>query len=126
MRQAHTRSDVDLIATTPTDPEAFGELYRRHERTLLAYFLHWCRSPEVAADLTAETFAAAFGSLHTYRPERGAPRPWLFGIASNVLARSLARGRVEDETRRRYGLQAVVVTDDTLERIEAPPQSSYR
>lgn len=72
---------MKLIVASLTDPEAFGELYRRHARVVLAYFLHWSRSPELAADLTAETFAAAFGSLSGYRSERGEPRAWLFGIA---------------------------------------------
>ena len=44
---------------------------------------------------------------------------WLFGIARNILARSLKRGRVEDETRRRLGMPVLVVDDDALERVEA-------
>jgi RNA polymerase sigma factor (sigma-70 family) len=119
MRRLRSRSDGELIAATPEDPQAFGEFYSRHERVVLAFFLHWCRSPEVAADLMAETFAAAFESLPRYEPELGEPRAWLFGIAQNILARSIRRGRVEDETRRRLGLAALVVDDDALERVEA-------
>jgi RNA polymerase sigma-70 factor, ECF subfamily len=111
-------SDVELIARAAREPEAFGELYRRHERVVLAYFLHWSRSPELAADLTAETFAAAFGSLSGYRADRGEPRPWLFGIARHVLARSIERGRVEDEARRRLGMPPLIVDDEAIERIE--------
>jgi DNA-directed RNA polymerase specialized sigma24 family protein len=84
MRPAHARSDAELAAATPDDPQAFGELYRRHERVVLAYFLHWSRSPELAADLTAETFAAALGSVSSYQPDRGDVRAWLFGIARHV------------------------------------------
>jgi RNA polymerase sigma factor (sigma-70 family) len=69
--------------------------------------------------LTAETFAAVFESLPRYEAERGEPRAWLFGIAQNILAQSVRRGCVEDETRRRLGLARVVVDDDALERIEA-------
>ncbi|HWF73570.1 MAG TPA: RNA polymerase sigma factor [Solirubrobacteraceae bacterium] len=118
MEPTRSRSDTEVIAASLTDPEAFGELYRRHERTVLAYFLHWSRSPELAADLTAETFAAAFGSLSGYREQRGEPRAWLFGIAHHVLARSVERGRVENEARRRLGMPALVVDDEALERIE--------
>jgi RNA polymerase sigma-70 factor (ECF subfamily) len=119
MRPARSSSDAELAAATPGDPQAFGELYRRHERAVLAYFLHWCRSPELAADLTAETFAAALGSLPSYESDRGEVRAWLFGIARHVLARSVESGRVEDEARRRLGMPAVLVDDETLERIEA-------
>jgi RNA polymerase sigma factor (sigma-70 family) len=119
MRRPASRSDTELFAATPENPQAFGEFYRRHEQAVLRFFLHWTRSGELAADLTAETFAAVFESLPRYVAERGEPRAWLFGIAQNILARSVRRGRVEDETRRRVGLAPVVVDDDALERIEA-------
>lgn len=118
-RAVDLRSDVDLATATSTDPQAFGELYRRHERAVLAYFMHWTRSPEVAADLAAETFATALGSIETYQAHRGELRGWLFGIARHVLARSLERGRVDDEVRRRLGISPVVLDDDTLDRIES-------
>jgi hypothetical protein len=43
----------------------------------------------------------------------------VFGIARNLLARSIRRGRVEDETRRRLGLAPVVVDDEALAVINA-------
>ena len=113
------RADAELAAATPGDPEAFGELYRRHEATVLQFFLHWTQSAELAADLTAETFAAALRSRATFDPERGEYRGWLFGIARHVLARSLERGRVEDEARRRLAMPRLLVDDEALERIEA-------
>jgi RNA polymerase sigma-70 factor (ECF subfamily) len=113
------RSDADLLVDALGDPEAFGEFYRRHERDVLRFFLHWTRSAEVAADLMAETFAVVFESLHSYRAERGEARAWVFGIARNLLARSVRRGRVEDETRRRLGLAPVVVDDEALAVINA-------
>lgn len=119
MRRPVLRSDAELFAGTPENPEAFGEFYSRHEQAVLRFFLYWCRSAELAADLTAETFATVFESLPRYEPERGEPRAWLFGIAQNILARSVRRGRVEDQTRRRLGLAPVVVDDDALGRIEA-------
>jgi RNA polymerase sigma factor (sigma-70 family) len=119
MRRVRGRSDGELIAATPGDPEAFAEFYRRYERSVIGFFMHWCRSAEVAADLMAETFAAAFESAARYQPELGEPSAWLFGIARNMLARSVRRGRVEDETRRRLGMTALVVDDDAIDRIDA-------
>ena len=119
MRRLRPRSDADLLAATPGDREAFAEFYRRRERAVLGFFLHWCRSPELAADLTAETFAAAFESVSRYEPERGEPRAWLFGIARNILGRSVKRGRVENEARGRLGMPVLVLDDDAFERIEA-------
>ena len=44
------------------EPEDFGRFYDRYVRSLLAYFQRRTRDPEVAADLTAETFAAALAA----------------------------------------------------------------
>jgi RNA polymerase sigma-70 factor (ECF subfamily) len=86
---------------------------------VLALFRYATRSSELAADLTAETFAAALQSIDGYRPELGEPRPWLFGIARHVLARSLERGRVENRARAALSLPVLVVDDEAIERIEA-------
>jgi RNA polymerase sigma factor (sigma-70 family) len=73
----------------------------------------------VAADLTAETFAAALAGAHRFRPRRGPAVAWLFGIARNTLAVSKRRGRVEARARRRIGTPPLVLTDGLVERIEA-------
>src|SRR5579859_2727895 len=117
-RSMETWTDAQLLAATPGDPAAFGAWYRRHEHDVLAFFRYGTRSAELAADLTAETFAAALESIATYRPELGEPRPWLFGIARHVLARSLARGRVENRARAALALPPLVVDDEAIERIE--------
>ena len=39
----------------------------------------------IADDLAAETFATAYRRRHDYDPGRGALRPWLFGIATNLV-----------------------------------------
>jgi RNA polymerase sigma factor (sigma-70 family) len=114
-----SRSDSGLLKAAPVDPEAFAEFYRRHERAVLGYFMHWCHDPQLASDLMAETFAAAFESVGRYRPELGEAAAWLFGIARHVLLRSVRRGRVENETRRRLGMRVLVLDDDALERVDA-------
>ena len=54
--------DEQLLGSTRREPTAFGAFYRRHEDRILRYFLSRVGDPEVAADLTAETFAAALAS----------------------------------------------------------------
>jgi RNA polymerase sigma factor (sigma-70 family) len=110
--------DETLLAATRTEPTAFGAFYRRHEDRVLGYFLARVGDPEVAADLTAETFAAALTSAHRFRPRKKKPAvAWLFGIARNQLAMSRRQGRVEARARRRLGMAPVVLTDDAIERI---------
>jgi RNA polymerase sigma-70 factor (ECF subfamily) len=108
------RSDAALLAG---DAEAFGEFYARHEDAILGFFLRRVARPELAADLTAETFAAALRARRTHDPSRGEAKGWLFGIARHVLAGSLRRGRVEDDARRRLRLERLVLDDAALERV---------
>lgn len=107
--------DAELLAG---DPAAFGRFYRRNEASVLAYFLRRTGRPDVAADLTAETFVRALAGRGRFAADLGEARGWLFGIAHNVLASSLERGRVDDETRRRLGVPALSLTDDDLARID--------
>ena len=113
------RSDEQLLADALADGEAFGEFYRRHAPTLLGYLTRRTGDAEVAADLTAETFAAALEGLPRFRAELGPASAWLYGIARHKLARTLERGRVEDEARRKLKLPRITVDDEAIERIEA-------
>jgi RNA polymerase sigma factor (sigma-70 family) len=110
--------DDDLLRRSAREPEAFGVFYERHERLVLGYFVRRTRDAELAADLTAETFAAALLSSRRYRPGEAPASAWLLGIARHVLAGSARRARVEDRARRRLGLAQLVLDDETLERIE--------
>lgn len=78
---------------------------------MLGYFLRRVGDPELAADLTAETFAAALGAAARYKPVGATAAPWLFAIAHNTLARSLRRRQVEDRARRRLGISDAIVLD---------------
>ena len=73
--------DEGLLASARGEPAAFGAFYRRHEDGVLGYFLARVGDEEVAADLTAETFAAALASAHRFRPRKTPASAWLFGIA---------------------------------------------
>jgi RNA polymerase sigma factor (sigma-70 family) len=112
-------SDEELLAAAIRQPEAFGAFYRRHERAMLVFFLRRTPSAEVAADLTAEVFAAALGSARKFRPGGKPAVSWLYGIANNKLASSRSRGRVEERARKRLSAEPLILTDDALERVEA-------
>lgn len=115
MSDADSRNDVQLLVATPTEPEAFGVFYRRHERTVLLYLLRRTGSAELAADLTAEVFAATLQACQRRRAAFPAiPLAWLFGIAHHKLADSYARGRVEDRARRRLGMEPVLLGQEDL------------
>ena len=112
-------SDEELLDASRREPAAFGVFYERHEERMLRYFVSRVGDAEVAADLTAETFAAALAGAHRFRARKGPAVAWLFGIAGNTLAVSKRRGRVEARARRRIGAPPLVLTDEVVERIEA-------
>jgi RNA polymerase sigma factor (sigma-70 family) len=113
------RTDEELLAAVRREPEAFGVFYRRHVSGLLGYFLRRTRQAELAADLTAETFAAALDGLRRFDARRGPAVAWLYGIARRQLGTAMRRGAVEVRARRRLGMAALDLTDEALERIEA-------
>jgi RNA polymerase sigma-70 factor (ECF subfamily) len=113
-----SQSDDALIVAAPREAGAFTAFYRRYERPMLAYFLGRTRDAELAADLTAEVFAAVLIASERYRPGRAPGSAWLFGIAHHKLASSRRRGRVEDKARRKLRMEPVVLEDEDLERIE--------
>jgi len=124
-----TLSDGELLELSVEDPEAFGAFYDRFEEELLAFFMRATQRAELAADLTAEVFAAALASAGLFRAELGSARGWLFGIARHELADTWQRGRVEDRARRRLGLEPISLTDDALELIDelgARPSGTLR
>lgn len=79
--------------------------------------MHATGRPDLAADLTAETFARALESLTSYDPARGRADQWLFGIARNVLGASYRQGRVEAAARARLGLPPLVLDDHAIDAI---------
>ena len=103
------------------DLEDFGRFYDRYVRSLLAFFQRRTRDPEVAADLTAETFAAAMVARGHYRGGTETAAGWLFGIAQHKLADFHRRGAAEDRMRERLGMQPVPVSaEDATPTSRAP------
>ncbi len=91
------------------------------ERPLLGFFLRATGRPELAADLTAETFACALESLRQIRPRsRPGRQIGCSAIARNVLGSSYRSSRVEAGARRRLGLPRLVIDDHAGRHHRAP------
>jgi len=92
-------------------PVEIEELYRSHARRIAGYLMRATGDAEVAADLTAEAFAAALVSRDRYRPELGAPSTWLYAIAANKLKDWRRSGYAEDRARRRLRIERPALTE---------------
>jgi RNA polymerase sigma factor (sigma-70 family) len=93
---AAARTDARLLRDSKRSSAAFRVLYDRHSSRINAFLLKRTRDPDVAIELTAETFAQAWISRDRYSDHgEGTIAPWLFGIARHVLASSVRRRSVE-------------------------------
>src|SRR5690242_16931450 len=110
--------DEELLAAG--DADAFALFYRRHAGALLAFLVRRLGGQvELAADVCAETFAAALIDVRRFDPARGPATAWLYGIARHKLADAQRRGVAEARARERLGIPRLHLTDEALERIEA-------
>jgi RNA polymerase sigma factor (sigma-70 family) len=113
-------TDADLIARSVLEPELFAELFDRHAAAVHRYLGR--RVGDLADDLVSETFLIAFRRRGSWRAVHVDVRPWLFGIATNLV-----HGHVRTE-QRRYKVLArsaperdtePVDTDELADRVAA-------
>ena len=109
------RTDEELLASHETDD--FGVFYDRHVRALLGYFQRRTGDPQVAADLTAETFASAIVAQKRY-VSTGAPAlAWLYRIASRRLVDYQRRGAVERKMQHALAMERPRLSGEDAEMI---------
>ena len=104
-------SDHDLVAAARAgDPEAFGELDRRHRPSVRQAVEHLVHDPDLADDLTQETFIKAYEALDGFRPDARFA-PWILQIANRVALDHLKK----EQRLRRKGQDTVPLepTPDT-------------
>jgi len=100
-------------------PSSFSELYARHQRGLLAFFMRRTFDAEASVDLVGETFAQAFTGRRRFRGRSAeAEAAFLYVIARRLLARYFRRGRAERAALERLGVARPEPDDASLARIE--------
>lgn len=110
-------TDAELLSSRELG--SFEIFYDRHVDAVLGFFRRRTADPELAADLCAETFAAALAGRRRFRPDRGSGEAWLYGIASHQVAYALRRAHAESRARRRLGMERLELIDADIERINA-------
>ena len=109
-----------LTATRAGDADAFGVFFGRHSRVVLSFVRRRVGSAELAADLTAETFAAALIAVHRdHAREVPDGAAWLLGIARHKISDSYRDGRLQDVALRQLRLERIVLDDIDLETIDS-------
>ncbi|MBB1255375.1 RNA polymerase sigma factor SigM [Streptomyces sp. OF3] len=109
-------SDADLLARhVAGDPEAFGELVRRHRDRLWAVALRTLGDREEAADAVQDALVSAYRSAHTFKG-RSAVTTWLHRITVNACI----------DRARKAATRRTTLTDDStrLEALLEPHESA--
>jgi RNA polymerase sigma factor (sigma-70 family) len=113
-------SDAAIIERSVAVPECFAEIFDRHAEGIYRYAARRL-GQQPAADVMSEVFLAAFRNRRSYDTGRDDARPWLYGIAINVISQY-------QRAQRRYarmlaavpGIPATdVVADEVLDRVTA-------
>jgi RNA polymerase sigma-70 factor (ECF subfamily) len=79
-------SDAEVIAASLAVPERFGAIFDRHATVVYRYLVRRVGVDD-ADVLLGDVFRVAFEKRASYDCTRANARPWLYGIATNLLAR---------------------------------------
>lgn len=81
-----TPTDADVIGESVADPSGFSTLWDRHAAEIHRYITRRLGAGP-AEDVTSEVFLTAFRLRERYDPSRPNARPWLYGIAANLIGK---------------------------------------
>ncbi len=104
MHLSEEQDDASIIGDSVGRPERFAAIFDRHAPHIQRYLARRL-GRQIADDLVAETFLVAFGKRGRYDLARTNARPWLYGIATNLVSQ-----HHRDEVRE-YRLRSAIVPD---------------
>ncbi|MEU4833290.1 RNA polymerase sigma factor [Streptosporangium sp. NPDC023615] len=78
-------TDAQVLEASLRHPDRFGAVFDRYFAHIHRY-VHLRLGEAAADDLAAETFLRAFRDRARFDLTRASARPWLYGIASNLVA----------------------------------------
>jgi RNA polymerase sigma-70 factor, ECF subfamily len=105
--------DALIRAAQRGDQEAFEQLVRAYDQSVLRLAMNLLRSPEDARDVYQEAFLRVYRNLHSFRFDCSF-HTWLYRIVTNICLDQLRKRKVRKEE------PAVVETSDgPIDRMEA-------
>jgi RNA polymerase sigma factor (sigma-70 family) len=78
--------DADTADGSIRDPGRFGRIFDAHFAEIHRYIARRLNT-DLADDIAADVFLVAFRQRHRFDSARGEVRPWLYGIATNLVSR---------------------------------------
>ncbi|MFD8646194.1 RNA polymerase sigma factor [Streptomyces zaomyceticus] len=101
------------------DPSALGEAYDEHARVLYHYAFRVCGDRTAAEDVVSAAFLEAWRCRGKLHGDGGSLRPWLLGIATNIMRGAAREARRRDAALARMPERGVLpdFADDVLARM---------
>jgi RNA polymerase sigma-70 factor (ECF subfamily) len=111
--RVNTQVDSLIRAAQRGDQDAFEQLVRTYDQSVLNLAMNLLRSPEDARDVYQEAFLRVYRKLHTFRFDCSF-HTWLYRIVTNICLDQLRKRKVRKEE------SAVVETPDgSIDRMES-------
>jgi RNA polymerase sigma-70 factor (ECF subfamily) len=114
---APARDEAALIrAAQRGDQDAFEQLVRAYDQSVLQLAMHLLRGAEDARDVYQDAFLRVYKNLHSFRFDCSF-RTWLYRIVTNLCLDHLRKRKVRSEEP-----AEVMAGDELADRTEADPQ----
>jgi RNA polymerase sigma factor (sigma-70 family) len=118
-------SDAAIVTASVAAPTEFGTIFDRHASAVHRYLVRRL-GPDEAAGMVGEVFRIAFERRATFDPDRASARPWLYGIATNLVARHRRGEQRRLAAMVRLAGQRLDEAEDAVaERLDAATQAEH-
>jgi RNA polymerase sigma factor (sigma-70 family) len=106
-RRSAAADDAAVIEGCLSEPEQFAILFDKHAPHIYRYLVRRA-DRQVADDLVAETFLAAFAERYRYDLSYADARPWLYGIATDLVSQHRREEARQERIRQAAALEPEV------------------
>ncbi|HEX2868175.1 MAG TPA: sigma-70 family RNA polymerase sigma factor [Ignavibacteriales bacterium] len=116
-------SDEDLMAlVTERNTKALKVLYDRYGKSVYNFILRYTNHREMAEDLLQETFTKAWFASHSFDPDKGAFKSWLFTIGINLTRNEMVKKRYSYP---HIDLEEVILDDESTAKAGEEPAGCF-
>lgn len=117
MRPADGQGSSALFADPSGDDIA--AFYRANVNDVLSFFQRRTSDPELAADLTSETFARMITKQEQFDPDTGTIEQWMYTIARNLLQDFWRKSKVSTSAQRQLAMAWEPLDTESARRLSA-------
>jgi RNA polymerase sigma factor (sigma-70 family) len=110
--------DAELLRRSVDDPSLFEEIFERHYDAILRYGRQRV-GHDVGEEIAARTMVIAFDRRASFDGRIRSARPWLFGIAINLIRHHVRDERVHMAAIARLPIDPDLGDEETLDRLDA-------